>query len=112
MNKLRYKLRYHEACCLRDYLFKVTTNIKPQAAFILSSVVAVSFALKLSSKLVLRYNKSKTLSIPYSDALAIYILSAGKKIGDFTDLEMCVILPLIKDVESKIIYSPEFKLHA
>lgn len=111
MNKLTHSYRYFEACCLRDYIFKVCLQARPTPAQLLAAAIATHFAVKLSQKLVLRFNKTKRISITYPEAVALYILSTGKKIGQYTDLEIAVVLPLIKDVESKIIFAPTNTSH-
>lgn len=95
--KATYKLTYLQACCLRDFMLKITEQVKPVADELLAQQVLVAFILKLNNRLLYQYPKTKSITLPATASLSLMVLVKKLSLNDLNAHEKGVVTPIIND---------------
>jgi len=93
--KFTYKLTYLQACCLRDFLLKITERVNPVADELLAQQVLVAYSIKLNNRLVYQYAKAKSITLPVTASLSILVLCRKLSLNDLNAHEKGVVTPII-----------------
>ena len=101
--KFTYKLTYLQACCLRDFLLKITGQVNPAPDELLAQQVLAAYAIKLNNRLVYQYAKTRSITLPLTASLSLVVLCKKFYFENYSIQELSVVQPIVADIKRHLV---------
>lgn len=99
-----YAYTYQQARSLGQFIRGVQVQPKPET--LLAAAVLLNYLKKIANRVEFHFEGKKRFTLPVEVALAISVMCVGKTVKEYTPLELTVILPILAEVDKRLIKKP------